>query len=45
VAKIKDEAMKDVGSIAEDVAGAIVSALGGKSAKAEVSAAVKSVRS
>ncbi len=45
VAKIKDAAMQDVGSIAEETASAIVSALGGKSAKGDVSAAVKSVRS
>jgi F-type H+-transporting ATPase subunit b len=45
VAKIKDTAMQDVGSIAEETASAIVSALGGKSGKADVTAAVKSVRS
>jgi F-type H+-transporting ATPase subunit b len=45
VAKIKDAAMQDVGSIAEETAAAIVSALGGKSAKTDVAAAVKSVRS
>jgi len=45
VAKIKDAAMQDVGSIAEETAIAIVSALGGKSAKDDVTAAVKSVRS
>lgn len=45
VAKIKDTAMQDVGSIAEETAAAIVSALGGKSAKTDVAAAVKSVRS
>ncbi|MEW9807498.1 F0F1 ATP synthase subunit B [Mesorhizobium marinum] len=45
VAKIKDAAMQDVGAIAEETASAIVSALGGKAAKADVSAAVKSVRS
>jgi len=45
VAKIKDTAMQDVGSIAEETAAAIVSALGGKSAKADVASAVKSVRS
>jgi F-type H+-transporting ATPase subunit b len=45
VAKIKDAAMQDVGAIAEETAAAIVSALGGKSAKGEVAAAVKSVRS
>jgi F-type H+-transporting ATPase subunit b len=45
VARIKDAAMQDVGSIAEETAAAIVSALGGKSAKADVAAAVKSVRS
>lgn len=45
VARIKDAAMQDVGSIAEETAAAIVLALGGKSAKADVAAAVKSVRS
>lgn len=45
VAKIKAAAMQDVGSIAEETAAAIVSALGGKSAKADVASAVKSVRS
>lgn len=45
VAKIKDAAMQDVGSIAEETAAAIVSALGGKPAKADVASAVKSVRS
>jgi len=45
VAKIKDAAMQDVGAIAEETASAIVSALGGKSTKGDVSAAVKSVRS
>lgn len=45
VARIKDAAMQDVGSIAEETASAIVSALGGKSAKADVASAVKSVRS
>lgn len=45
VAKIKATAMQDVGSIAEETAAAIVSALGGKSAKADVASAVKSVRS
>lgn len=45
VARIKDAAMQDVGSIAEETAEAIVSALGGKSAKADIAAAVKSVRS
>ena len=45
VAKIKDAAMKDVGAIAEDTAAAIVSALGGKAAKADIASAVKSVRS
>ncbi|MBL8577376.1 MAG: F0F1 ATP synthase subunit B [Mesorhizobium sp.] len=45
VAKIKEAAMQDVGSIAEETASAIVSALGGNSAKGDVSAAVKSVRS
>jgi F-type H+-transporting ATPase subunit b len=45
VAKIKDAAMQDVGSIAEETAAAIVSALGGKAAKTDVASAVKSVRS
>ena len=45
VAKVKDTAMRDVGSIAEETAAAIVSALGGKSARTDVAAAVKSVRS
>ncbi len=45
VAKIKATAMQDVGSIAEETAAAIVSALGGKPAKADVVSAVKSVRS
>lgn len=45
VAKIKDAAMQDVGAIAHETASAIVSALGGKSADADVAAAVKSVRS
>jgi F-type H+-transporting ATPase subunit b len=45
VAKIKATAMQDVGSIAEDTAAAIVSALGGKAAKTDVATAVKSVRS
>ena len=45
VARIKDAAMQDVGAIAEETAAAIVSALGGTSAKADVAAAVKSVRS
>jgi F-type H+-transporting ATPase subunit b len=45
VAKIKATAMQDVGAIAEETASAIVSALGGKSAKADVATAVKSVRS
>ena len=45
VAKIKDAAMQDVSSIAEETAAAIVSALGGKSAKTDIAAAVKSVRS
>ena len=45
VAKVKDTAMQDVGSIAEETAAAIVSALGGKSARTDVAAAVKSVRS
>lgn len=45
VSKIKDTAMQDVGTIAEETAAAIVSALGGKAAKADVASAVKSVRS
>lgn len=45
VAKIKDAAMQDVGSIAEETAAAIVSALGGKAVKTDVASAVKSVRS
>lgn len=45
VARIKATAMQDVGSIAEETAAAIVSALGGKSAQADVASAVKSVRS
>jgi F-type H+-transporting ATPase subunit b len=45
VAKIKDAAMQDVGSIAEETAAAIVSALGGKAAKTDVASAVKLVRS
>ena len=44
-ANVKDTAMRDVGSIAEETAAAIVSALGGKSARTDVAAAVKSVRS
>lgn len=45
VSRIKDAAMQDVGSIAEETAAAIVSALGGKAGKADVASAVKSVRS
>lgn len=42
IAEIKASAMKDVGSIAEDTAAAIVAALGGgKADKAEIAAAVK----
>ncbi|TGQ68529.1 F0F1 ATP synthase subunit B [Mesorhizobium sp. M00.F.Ca.ET.186.01.1.1] len=44
IASIKANAMKEVGSIAEDTASAIVEALvGGKVSKAEIAAAVKSV--
>lgn len=44
IASIKANAMKEVGSIAEDTASAIVEALvGGKTSKAEIAAAVKSV--
>ncbi len=44
IASIKANAMKEVGTIAEDTASAIVEALiGGKSSKAEIAAAVKSV--
>ena len=44
IASIKAKAMKEVGSIAEDTASAIVDALvGGKASKAEIAAAVKSV--
>ena len=44
IASIKANAMKEVGSIAEDTASAIVEALvGGKASKAEIAAAVKSV--
>ena len=44
ISSIKVNAMKEVGSIAEDTASAIVEALvGGKASKAEVAAAVKSV--
>jgi len=44
IASIKANAMKEVGTIAEDTASAIVDALvGGKTSKAEISAAVKSV--
>jgi F-type H+-transporting ATPase subunit b len=45
VSRIKDAAMKDVGAIAHETASAIVAALGGKAADAEVAAAVDSVRS
>lgn len=44
IASIKANAMKEVGRIAEDTASAIVEALvGGKTGKAEIAAAVKSV--
>ncbi|AZV23163.1 MULTISPECIES: F0F1 ATP synthase subunit B [unclassified Mesorhizobium] len=44
ISSIKANAMKEVGSIAEDTASAIVEALvGGKVSKAEIAAAVKSV--
>ena len=44
IASIKAKAMKEVGTIAEDTASAIVDALvGGKTGKAEIAAAVKSV--
>jgi F-type H+-transporting ATPase subunit b len=44
IASIKANAMKEVGTIAEDTASAIVEALvGGKTSKAEIAAAVKSV--
>jgi F-type H+-transporting ATPase subunit b len=44
IASIKANAMKEVGTIAEDTASAIVEALiGGKANKAEIAAAVKSV--
>lgn len=44
IASIKANAMKEVGTIAEDTASAIVEALvGGKASKAEIAAAVKSV--
>lgn len=44
ISSIKADAMKEVGSIAEDTASAIVEALvGGKVSKAEIAAAVKSV--
>jgi len=44
IASIKAKAMKEVGTIAEDTASAIVEALvGGKTGKAEIAAAVKSV--
>ena len=44
IASIKANAMKEVGTIAEDTASAIVDALvGGKASKAEIAAAVKSV--
>ncbi|HEY4192616.1 MAG TPA: F0F1 ATP synthase subunit B [Mesorhizobium sp.] len=45
IASIKTAAMKDVGAIAESTAGAILEQLVGKSDKAAVSAAVKSVAS
>lgn len=43
IASIKTAAMKDVGAIAESTAGAIIEQLVGKSDKAAVAAAVKSV--
>jgi F-type H+-transporting ATPase subunit b len=44
ISSIKAKAMKEVGTIAEDTASAIVEALvGGKASKAEIAAAVKSV--
>ena len=44
ISSIKANAMKEVGTIAEDTASAIVDALvGGKASKAEIAAAVKSV--
>ena len=45
ISSIKANAMKEVGSIAEDTASAIVEALvgGGKASKTEIAAAVKSV--
>lgn len=44
ISSIKANAMKEVGTIAEDTASAIVEALvGGKTSKAEIAAAVKSV--
>jgi F-type H+-transporting ATPase subunit b len=44
ISSIKATAMKEVGTIAEDTASAIVEALvGGKASKAEIAAAVKSV--
>ncbi|MBB6408382.1 F0F1 ATP synthase subunit B [Mesorhizobium sangaii] len=44
ISSIKANAMREVGSIAEDTASAIVEALvGGKASKAEIAAAVKSV--
>jgi F-type H+-transporting ATPase subunit b len=44
ISSIKANAMKEVGTIAEDTASAIVEALfGGKASKAEIAAAVKSV--
>lgn len=44
ITAIKTSAMKDVGSIAETTASAILDSLVGKSDKAEVAAAVKAVR-
>lgn len=44
ITAIKTSAMKDVGSIAETTASAILESLVGKSDKAEVAAAVKAVR-
>ncbi|WP_157018217.1 F0F1 ATP synthase subunit B [Mesorhizobium xinjiangense] len=43
IGAIKAEAMKDVGTIAEDTAAAIVEQLVGKATKADIAAAVKSV--
>lgn len=43
IASIKADAMKDVGRIAEDTAGALMEQLVGKASKAEIAAAIKSV--